>query len=185
MKKWLTESSQEVYSHPHLSIVEDKVRILPDDIVGERFITRVGKDVAIIIPVKKKRKMQLLGLVHQYRYAWRSMSWELPAGLREKNEDIKVTAQRELEEEAGLKCFPEDLCPIMSFRSNAISRAIYHVFEVRSFEEGQSHPEKTEDLSFTWKSQDEVLDMLSSGKILHGPSQLSLLWYLRFANSEK
>ena len=181
MKKWLTESSQEVYTHPHLRIIEDTVRILPDDIVGQRFITILGKDVVLILPVKKHNGKRFFGLVSQYRYSWRSMSWEIPAGLKEENENIKAAAQRELEEETGLRCSLKDLIPLMSFRSNAISRAIYTVFEVRKFIEGESHPDKTENLTFAWKTQDEVMDMLQNGEILHAPTHVGLLWYLQFS----
>ena len=95
MRKWLTESSHTVYSHPHLSIAEDTIRILPDNVVAERFITIMGKDVALIIPIKAHNDQQLFGLVHQYRYAWRAMSWELPSGLREDNEELsRIPASR-------------------------------------------------------------------------------------------
>lgn len=41
-------------------------------------------------------------LVHQYRYAVRDWTWEIPAGTREAGEEPLTTAQRELAEEAGL-----------------------------------------------------------------------------------
>lgn len=186
MKKWITESSQEVYSHPHLSIVEDTIRILPDEVVGERFITIKGKDVALIVPIKEHNEEQFFGLVYQYRHSWRTMSWEIPAGLREENEDIKITAQRELEEETGLRCSVFSLSHLISFRSNSISQAVYYVFEVKTFEEGLSHPEDTEDLYFAWKRRDEVLAMLRDGQISHGPTYVGLLWYFQFSKgSEK
>lgn len=181
MKKWLTESSQEVYSHPHLRILEDTIRILPDDIIGERFITIIGKDVALVLPIKEHEGERLFGLVHQYRYSWRKMSWELPSGIREDKELIKITAQRELEEETGLRCSPENLRLLVSFRPNAISKAVYCVFEARDFVEGESQLENTEDLSFAWISQSAVLEMLQSGKISHGPTYIGLLWYFLFA----
>ncbi|MFW9914842.1 MAG: NUDIX hydrolase [Candidatus Thorarchaeota archaeon] len=180
MKEWLTESSHEVYSHPHLRILEDTIRILPDDIVGERFITIIGKDVALVLPVKEHEGERLIGLVHQYRYSWRKMSWELPSGICEEYEPIKVTAQRELEEETGLRCAPENLHLLVSFRPNAISKAIYCVFEARAFLEGESRLEDTEDLSFAWISQPAVLEMLRKGDIHHGPTYIGLLWYFLF-----
>lgn len=180
MKEWVTEASQEVYAHPHLRILEDKIRILPDDIVGERFITIIGKDVALVLPIKEHEGERLIGLVHQYRYSWRKMSWELPSGICEENEPIKVTAQRELEEETGLRCSPENFDLLVSFRPNAISKAVYSVFEARDFLEGESRLEDTEDLSFAWISQSAVLEMLKNGEIYHGPTYIGLLWYFLF-----
>jgi ADP-ribose pyrophosphatase len=187
VKEWLTESSQEVYTHPHLRILEDTIRILPDDIVGERFLTIIGKDVAVVLPTKEHEGERLIGLVHQYRYSWRKMSWELPSGICEENELIKVTAQRELEEETGLRCSPENLRLLVSFRPNAISKAVYCVFEAKNFAEGESQLEDTEDLSFAWISESAVLEMLQNGKICHGPTYVGLLWHFLFVgiNREK
>ena len=42
-------------------------------------------------------------LVHQYRYALRQWTWEIPAGTREPDEDPSATAGRELQEEAGFR----------------------------------------------------------------------------------
>jgi ADP-ribose pyrophosphatase len=44
-----------------------------------------------------------LCLLRQYRHAAGDWLWELPAGKREQGEDPLDTAQRELEEEAGLR----------------------------------------------------------------------------------
>jgi len=46
---------------------------------------------------------QRLCLLRQYRHAAGAWIWELPAGKREHDEDPLHTAQRELEEEAGLR----------------------------------------------------------------------------------
>jgi len=46
---------------------------------------------------------QRLCLLRQYRHAAGGWIWELPAGKREQGEDPQLTAQRELEEEAGLR----------------------------------------------------------------------------------
>jgi ADP-ribose pyrophosphatase len=46
---------------------------------------------------------QRLCLLRQYRHAAGGWIWELPAGKREQGEDPLHTAQRELEEEAGLR----------------------------------------------------------------------------------
>ena len=46
---------------------------------------------------------QRLCLLRQYRHAAGGWIWELPAGKREHDEDPLYTAQRELEEEAGLR----------------------------------------------------------------------------------
>lgn len=55
---------------------------------------------AAVAAVDERRRLCLL---RQYRHAAGGWIWELPAGKREPGEDPLQTAQRELEEEAGLR----------------------------------------------------------------------------------
>lgn len=54
---------------------------------------------AAVVALDEQRRACLL---HHYRHAAAGWLWELPAGKRERDEDPLHTAQRELEEEAGL-----------------------------------------------------------------------------------
>jgi len=58
------------------------------------------KPAVMIIPLVNNDKIML---IHQYRPVINKKIWELPAGLIEKGESPRQTAQRELEEETGLK----------------------------------------------------------------------------------
>ena len=55
---------------------------------------------AAIVAVDEDRRLCML---RQYRHAAGGWIWELPAGKRESGEDPLQTAQRELEEETGLR----------------------------------------------------------------------------------
>ena len=55
--------------------------------------------IAIVAMTPDKR----IAIVRQYRPALESFTWELPAGLVEKNEDSAETCRRELMEETGLE----------------------------------------------------------------------------------
>ncbi|MBI5753339.1 MAG: NUDIX hydrolase [Hydrogenophilales bacterium] len=50
-----------------------------------------------------------VGLVQVYRHPLRAYCWELPRGFIDEGEMPEVSALRELEEETGLTCRPEDL----------------------------------------------------------------------------
>ena len=50
-----------------------------------------------------------VGLVRVYRHPVQAYCWELPRGFIDEGEAPDVSARRELEEETGLNCRPEDL----------------------------------------------------------------------------
>jgi len=50
-----------------------------------------------------------VGLLHIYRHPLRAYCWELPRGFIDEGEAPEVSARRELEEETGLSCRPENL----------------------------------------------------------------------------
>ena len=51
-----------------------------------------------VLPIDENR---MVTLVRQYRYAVGEHLWEIPAGKREKGEEPRITARRELREEVG------------------------------------------------------------------------------------
>ncbi len=55
---------------------------------------------AAVVALDEQRRVCLL---RQYRHAAGGWLWELPAGKRDHGEDPLLTAQRELEEEAGVR----------------------------------------------------------------------------------
>jgi len=50
-----------------------------------------------------------VGLVQVYRHPLRAYCWELPRGFIDEGETPESSARRELEEETGLSCRPEDM----------------------------------------------------------------------------
>jgi ADP-ribose pyrophosphatase len=49
-----------------------------------------------------------IGLIKAYRHAIQDDSWEIPRGFIEEGESAAVSAVRELEEETGLSCDPDE-----------------------------------------------------------------------------
>src|SRR5918912_1237343 len=95
---WLTLHSKQVYDNAWISVREDAV-IRPD---GERGIYGVVhfKNIAIGILAIEDGFTYLVG---QYRYPLEQYSWEIPEGGCAEDEDPLRAAQRELEEETGLR----------------------------------------------------------------------------------
>ncbi|OBU16217.1 ADP-ribose pyrophosphatase [Photobacterium aquimaris] len=78
--------------------IEEQPHLLPD---GREiaFTTLIHPGAVIIIPIDSDGN---LVMVHQYRPAVKQWLLEFPAGTIEPNEDILISAQRELAEETNL-----------------------------------------------------------------------------------
>jgi len=95
---WKRLSSSVVHRNKHWLVRQDDV-IRPDGAKGPyQYIDR--KDFASIVPLDSDGKLYL---VRQWRYLFKSYSWEFPRGSRDKNEAVLESARRELQEETGLK----------------------------------------------------------------------------------
>jgi 8-oxo-dGTP pyrophosphatase MutT (NUDIX family) len=101
------------------------------------------KNLAIgIIPLDPNGDTWIVG---QYRYPHRAYSWEIPEGGGRLDVDPLVSAQRELEEEVGLRAARWDLILEMDL-SNSVTDERCLIYLARDLEPCASHPEDTEEL---------------------------------------
>jgi ADP-ribose pyrophosphatase len=85
-----------------------------------------------ILPIIKGH----IGLIKIYRPAIRSFSWEIPHGFVEEGESEKISASRELLEEAGLFCKPEDFTSLGQITPDAgVLAARIHLYYVEGIQE--------------------------------------------------
>lgn len=84
------------------SVVRDYLVVAPK-VSTENLITGIA-----VLPVVYDR----IGLLKIFRHPMNDYSWEVPRGFIESGEDDATSALRELEEETGLKCRPDDLIPL-------------------------------------------------------------------------
>ena len=90
------KKSQIIYDGKILTLKKDEVE-LPNGTTSFREIVSHSGGSAILC-VKDNKVL----LVKQFRYAYNSCIWEIPAGKLNVGEDPKETARRELEEECGI-----------------------------------------------------------------------------------
>jgi 8-oxo-dGTP pyrophosphatase MutT (NUDIX family) len=62
-------------------------------------------------------------LLRSYRHALRARLWELPRGFIDEGETPSMAALRELTEETGLRCAPDDLIPLGFYAPEASTLA--------------------------------------------------------------
>src|SRR6056297_1918369 len=96
-KEEIIESNY-IYKGAILNLRKDKVKLFNEHKTNREVVEHSGG--VSIIPITKEGKILL---VKQYRIAVDETLLELPAGKLEENEDVKLCALRELEEETGYR----------------------------------------------------------------------------------
>lgn len=103
-------------------------------------------------------------LLWQYRHAAGGWIWELPAGKLEPDEPPNVTAERELEEEAGRRASRWDsLGHILS--SPGVFNEVIHLYCARDLIETPLNHEPHESIEVRWLLFTEALEMARRGDI--------------------
>jgi ADP-ribose pyrophosphatase len=103
--------------------------------------------------------------------------WEIPAGTLETGEDPLDCAKRELVEEAGLEA--SIWRPMGYFiPSPGLLSEVIHLFVATGLKQVESCPEPDEDLIPCFLPSCQALEMIRSGDIVDGKTQVALLrWF--------
>ncbi len=106
LKKWQLISATDVSPSPWFPI-EKRVYQLPNGKIIDDFTVSTLADVAMIVPITTDQKIVL---VKQYKPGVDEIFIQFPAGrMDDHHPQIELTAQLELEEEAGIKVKPAQL----------------------------------------------------------------------------
>lgn len=113
--------------------------------------------------------------VHQYRYAHREITLEIPAGKLEPSDtDIRAAAMRELREETGAYCRKLTYLGKM-YPSPALMDEVIHMFLATDLELGQSSPDEDEFLECERIPFEKLLKMALDDEIHDAKTQLAIL----------
>jgi 8-oxo-dGTP pyrophosphatase MutT (NUDIX family) len=168
---WRTLASREVYENSWIRVREDQV-IRPDGEPGIYGAVHY-KNIAVgILPLEDDE----IYLVGQYRYVLDQYSWEIPEGGCPEGEDVLSAAQRELEEETGLRAAKWELMG-RAHLSNSVSDELAVWFLATHLTQGEHHPEGTEQINIRRVAFEEALRMALAGEITDALSQLAIMHY--------
>lgn len=158
---WKTLSTQPIYTNDWIKLEEHQV-INPGGSAG--IYGKVSfKNLAVgIIPIDDAGNIWLVG---QYRYTLNAWSWEIPMGGAPKAEDKVKAAERELEEETGLKA--AQISEILHLHpSNSITDEQGYVYLATQLSEGRQQLEDTEkDIKVKKIAFKDALEMAQNGEI--------------------
>jgi 8-oxo-dGTP pyrophosphatase MutT (NUDIX family) len=172
---WQTQSSQTVYDNPWIRVREDQV-IRPDGQPGIYGVVHFKNRAVGIVAIDREEHVFLVG---QYRYPLERYSWEIPEGGCPEGEEPLTTAQRELQEETGLRAREWKRLGEADL-SNSVSdeRAIW--FLATDLVQDQASPEETEILETRRVPLQQALEMIDRQEITDALSVIALLHYARW-----
>lgn len=132
------------------------------------------KGAAAVVPVDEDGKILM---VRQYRGAIDDMMLEIPAGGRDSvEEDFKVCAMRELEEETGYRS--EDICHLIDVNTAAAyTSELIAVYYAENLIPSRQHLDENEYVNIERYSIEEIEEMIYSGKITDAKTIAGVLAY--------
>lgn len=145
-------------------LLEEDIR-WPDGSTG-REVAIHGPSASFVVPVFPDLTTVLVG---QWRHAWGEVSWEVPAGRLDGDEDALAAARRELAEEAGLQA--ASWRPLGAVRGWASGSMTAHLFLARELTRVERAPEPDErDMVLRELPLADALEMALSGGMRHASS---------------
>lgn len=158
---WKKISSKIIFTHPRITLVEDKVRLPSGCIIDYLKFANMG-NVAMLICQREDKKI----LVQcEYAYPSNQNLFQFPGGLINPNEDIKTGANRELMEESKIKA--NNLKLLGKFLiNNRRTDALVYVFLGTKLEKATLDSDPEEKIKNFWFSEKKINNMIKEGKII-------------------
>ncbi len=161
---------EEIFDGAVLHVVKDKI-LLPDGNISYREFC-LHKGAVAVIPITENNEAIL---VRQFRYAHHREFLEVPAGKFDfVGEDPLDAAKRELSEETGTSAEKYISLGILDTTPALIDEKI-HMFMAEGLTYGEMHPDFDEFLCVETIPLIDLVDMVMSGKIRDGKTQIAIL----------
>ncbi|WP_158856862.1 NUDIX domain-containing protein [Lunatibacter salilacus] len=167
---WKTISKKLVYSNPWIRVEEHQV-INPKGGPGIYGQVHFKNKAIGIVPLDSNLNTWLIG---QYRYTLEEYSWEIPMGGGPEEDNLLVSAQRELREETGFSASKwTNILRIHT--SNSVTDEEGFVFLAEDLTAGETEFDETEDLQIQRLPFMEAVDKVMNGEITDAISIAGIL----------
>ena len=154
-----TLKSERLYSGNIINVNKDLVEFANGDTKVREVVEHA--DLAVIFPVLDNGEIVL---EKHYRHPHDSLVIEAVAGKRDLDEDINITAYRELEEETGLKAAEIKMVGMLQANPPYIKQLMYF-FVAKGLKEGTMRRDKNEYMDIFSVSLEDLLRMIKDGEI--------------------
>jgi len=162
----------ENYSGPIFTAYTDKIK-MPDGSVIKRDVIEKRHKASAVIAVKENGNVVL---VRQYRRSADGEILEIPAGVIDEGETELECAERELEEEAGLKAGKMEFM-FQFYTSVGFCDEVVNIFLASELTPGVQNFDEDESLVLEEYLIDEAIEMIFDGRIVDSKTISALLGY--------
>jgi ADP-ribose pyrophosphatase len=173
---WPVASSTMLADGALVRLRKDLVRMPDGEVVGRDVLEHPGAVAVLALDSAEQVLM-----IRQYRHPVGRLLWEIPAGLRDvAGEALRVTAERELLEEAGYRAADWRVLAD-SFSSPGISTERIRIFLARGLvrvpEAERSYVREHEEayLELAWVPLDQAVARVLAGDLHNGVTALGIL----------
>jgi len=163
-----------IYDGKILQLYNDEILTPGGKIAHREYINHHGG--ASVLPIDEDGNIYL---VEQYRYAYRQLLLEIPAGKLEKGEDAKKCAIRELKEEIGAECKEIKDMGIV-YPTPGYTNEPLHIYVATGLTFGDTNWDEDEYINIKKIPFKNALEMVKSGEIKDGKSVVAILRYALF-----
>ena len=165
----MTEKSKTLYQGRIISLDIEQVE-LPNGVQCDMEIVRHPGGAAVVAIDEKQRTC----LLNQYRHACNAWVWELPAGKIDNQEEPLLTAQRELQEEAGRRAAQwQSLGNMVS--SPGVFTEVVHCYLATGLSVCDTGHEAEELIEIHWVPFEEALERAIDNRINDAKSVIGLV----------
>jgi 8-oxo-dGTP pyrophosphatase MutT (NUDIX family) len=167
---WQKISRKQVYDNPWINVSHEEV-ITPGGDQGIYGVIHFKNHAVGVIPVDADGNTWL---VRQSRYTLNRQTWEIPEGGAPLGSNLLTAAQRELEEETGLRA--KNWRPLLSLHlSNSVTDEEATVFVATDLYPGTQQLETSEDIVLNKLPLEQAITMALAGEITDALSVAGLL----------
>ncbi len=172
-------STTRLYSGRIVNLDLDSVRF-PNDSVGQlEMLRHPGASAVVPFLDPPGEADPRVVLIRQFRHAADGYIWEVPAGRLDEGEAPETCAERELEEETGMRARRlERLTTI--YTTPGFTDERIHLFLAEGLEPGAEHREADEFMELHTVRWSTVMAMIERGEITDGKTLVSLLFVQSF-----
>ena len=164
-----TISQSYVYKGRIINMRVDEA-LLPNGKTAGREVVEHNGGVCVVALTEKDE----VYLVKQFRYPYKEVIYEIPAGKRDGNEDPMQGAIRELREETGTTA--DTIVPIGElYPTPGYCGEIIYMFAAKGLKEGEKDLDEDEFLEAEKFPLEAVIEMIMSGEIKDAKTQTAIL----------
>jgi 8-oxo-dGTP pyrophosphatase MutT (NUDIX family) len=166
---WTIQETSQKYQNSFINVREDQV-LQPDGQPGMYATVKMKPGVAIL-PIDSNG---VVYLIRQFRYALGKESLEVVCGAVEEDEPRLEAAQREVQEELGIKAEEWNELGVFDLDTSIVHCPVY-LFIAKQLTFTQTNREGTETMETIRIPFDEAVQMVMDNKITHAPSCVLIL----------